>query len=430
MKHDAYAALRSANYRRFAAGFIVSSTGLQMLGTAILWEVYERTHSVLALGITGLARALPVIILALPAGQVIDLVDRKKVLVRTQLAFAAVIAALAWASWAHAPIILMYAALFLTGCARVFNGPARSSLLPQIVDPAAFHNAVTWNSGVFQFAAVGGPLLAGVLIGRFNAAWPVYALTASACLTFSLTAGLIRPRQASLAAGGFTRRSMIEGVRFLLHEKPVLGAITLDLFAVLLGGSTALLPVYARDILHVGPEGLGALRAAPFIGAFIMSLVLAHRPPFRRSGAALLCSVAAYGAATVVFGLSTLFPLSLAALLIAGALDNISVVIRNVLVQVRTPEHLRGRVSAVNTVFIESSNELGSFESGLVARFLGPMFSVVSGGAGTILVAAWIAWMWPQLRRLGPLHPDPIPDKEEAAFEARIEAETEAKAGE
>lgn len=384
------------------------------MGTAIGWEIYDRTGSAMALGLTGLARALPVIVLALPAGQIVDAFDRRRVLVMTQSAFAAVVALLAVASYCRAPVGLIYAALFLTGCARVFNGPSRSSLLPQIVEPGVFHNAVTWNSGVFQFSAVTGPLAAGVLISAFGAAWPVYVFTAAACGIFAVSASLIRPRAAARATGGFTLRSMAEGLGHLGREKTVLGAITLDLFAVLLGGATAMLPIYQKDILRVGPEWLGVLRAAPFIGALLISLVLAHRPPFRRAGAALLWSVAGFGAATVVFGLSTSLWLSIAALLIAGAADNISVVVRHVLVQVRTPEHLRGRVSAVNTVFIESSNELGAFESGLVAKVFSPVVSVVSGGIGTIVVAAWIAWMWPELRKLGSLH-DPAPAERESS---------------
>lgn len=407
--HDAYAALRSANYRRFASGFAVSSTGLQMMGTAVGWEVYDRTDSAMALGYTGLTRALPVIVLALPAGQIIDLFDRRRVLVLTQAAFALCLAGLAAVSYFQGPVWLIYAALFLTGCARVFNGPSRSSLLPQIIEPGVFHNAVTWNSGVFQFSAMAGPLAAGVILAEFHAAWPVYLITAAGCATFAVSASFIRPREAARATGGFTLRSMAEGVDHLRREKTVLGAITLDLFAVLLGGATAMLPIYQRDILKVGPEWLGVLRAAPFVGALVMSLVLAHRPPFRRAGAALLWSVAGFGAATAVFGLAPWLWLSVAALTIAGAVDNISVVVRHVLVQVRTPEHLRGRVSAVNTVFIESSNELGAFESGLLAAWLGPVFSVVSGGLGTIAVAAWVAWMWPPLRRLGALHEEHIP---------------------
>jgi len=402
-RHDPYEALRCANYLKFISGWVVSSTGLQMLGMAIGWEIYERTGSVMALGVIGLARALPVLIFALPAGHAVDLYDRKRVLVLTQLAFAVLGAVLAAASYVRAPIEVMYGLLVLTGCARVFNGPSRSSLLPLIVPPETFHNAVTWNSAAFQLSATAGPILAGLIIARFGVAWPVYACMGFSCLLFSISAAAVKPRASPRSAGRFTWGSMLAGMAHVRREKTVLAAITLDLFAVLLGGATALMPVYAKDILHVGPQGLGVLRAAPFVGSFAMALVLAHRPPFLRAGRALLWSVALFGAATVVFGLSTNFALSLGMLFALGAMDQISIVVRHVLVQVRTPDALRGRVSAVNSLFIESSNELGGFESGAVASIFGPVVSVVSGGIGTILVVIGVAWAWPEVRRLGRL---------------------------
>jgi len=231
----------------------------------------------------------------------------------------------------------------------------------------------------------------------------VYACMGFSCLLFSISAAAVKPRASPRSAGRFTWGSMLAGMAHVRREKTVLAAITLDLFAVLLGGATALMPVYAKDILHVGPQGLGVLRAAPFVGSFAMALVLAHRPPFLRAGRALLWSVALFGAATVVFGLSTNFALSLGMLFALGAMDQISIVVRHVLVQVRTPDALRGRVSAVNSLFIESSNELGGFESGAVASIFGPVVSVVSGGIGTILVVIGVAWAWPEVRRLGRL---------------------------
>jgi MFS family permease len=423
-KHDPYAALRSPNYRAFALGFVTSSTGLQMLATGIAWEIYELTHDALALGFTGLARAVPVLLLALPAGQAADIFNRKKVLVSTQSAFAVLTAILAGASWLHwhqsmgrsAYVAVIYAMLVLTGTARAFNGPSRNALLPLIVESRDFHNAVTWNSGVFQFSATGGPIIAGLLIAAFRSAWPVYVACALSCLTFAISASTLRPRleprpdSREPLLSRFSIRSMTAGAGHLWREKTILAAITLDLFAVLLGGATALMPVYAKDILHVGPVGLGALRSAPYIGALLMALILAHRPPFKHAGPALLLSVAAYGVGTIAFGISTWFPLSLAMLIFLGAVDNISVVVRHVLVQVRTPDHLRGRVSAVNSVFIESSNELGAFESGLVARLFSPVISVVSGGIGTIAVVLGIAWLWPEVHRLGKLQMEAEPD--------------------
>ncbi|MFN7021322.1 MAG: MFS transporter [Phycisphaerales bacterium] len=426
--------MRLPDYRRFAGGWIFASLGLQMQGMALGWEIYERTQSAFQLGLVGLLRALPVIALALPAGHLVDTLNRQKMLVATQVAFAAVSLGLAAASLIQAPLLWMYLLIVLSGCARVFNGPSRSSLLPQIVpselnDGATFHNAVTWNAGVFHISATVGPLLGGAIIAVLferagtthhnpSAAWPIYLLSAVGCLVFAATASTMKPRPNRSAPRGLGFKSMLAGMTHLWTEKTILAAITLDLFAVLLGGATALLPVYAKDILHVGPLGLGALRAATPVGALLMTLVLAHRPPFARAGRALLGSVAGFGLCMIVFGLSGSFILSLAALLAAGALDNISVVIRHVLVQMRTPEELRGRVSAVNSVFIESSNELGAFESGAAARLFGSWLgsatagavaSVVSGGIGTVLVVIGIGWWLPEIRRLGRLREETKP---------------------
>jgi MFS family permease len=408
--HDPFAAIREPNYRAFAMGFVCSSTGLQMMNMALAWDVYERTHDPLKLGYLGLARALPVLLLALPAGQIIDLVNRRFVLMMTQLAFAACALVLTFATIGGLSISLVYAIVALSGCARVFNGPSRATLLPLLVPKETFHNAVTWNSGAFQFSAVAGPILAGTVIdvmarrGAAAPAWPVYALTALGCIVFALSSLFLTPRAAERASDArFTIRSMLDGARHLYREKTILATISLDLFAVLLGGATILMPVYAKDILHVGSTGLGMLKSAPYIGALLMAFILAYRPPFVRAGRTMLLSVAGFGVCTIIFGLSTNIYLSLAALLTLGALDNISVVIRHVLVQVRTPDHLRGRVSSVNSVFIESSNELGAFESGLVAELFGPLVSVVSGGIGTIAVVLGIAIIWPQVRRLGKL---------------------------
>ncbi len=419
-RHDPYAAIREPNYRLFAAGWMLASTGMRMQEAAILWEIYERTKDPFLVGVAGLARALPVVLLALPAGQIIDLIDRKRVLIATQIAFALASTLLMLASRGDATIGWMYAILVLTGCARVFNGPSRASLLPQIVSPSSFHNAVTWNSGLFHFSAAIGPLAAGLLIGRSGHAWGVYGVTAALCAMMAGLVSFIQPAPAAHQKTGqriwqVIRPSVmlpgiLEGVRHIRREKTVLAAIALDLMAVLFGGATALLPMYASDILHVGPERYGALKSAQFVGALMMAVVLAHRPPFRRAGVTLLLAVAGYGVGTIVFGLSDNFYLSLFVLLAVGALDAVSVVIRHVLVTVRTPDHLRGRVSAVNSVFIESSNELGNFEAGAVARLGdvwlglgkagGAVFSVVSGGIGTLAVVAFVAWKWPQLRRL------------------------------
>lgn len=417
--HDPYLALRSKDYRRFALGFAPSSIGLQMMNMAVGWEVYERTHDAMFLAYIGLARALPVLLLTLPAGHVADIFNRRTILVITQASFALAAAGMAAASYLAAPIWVFYILLFISGAARSFNGPARSSLLPMIVPPGAFPNAVTWNSGLFQTAAILGPILAGALIRepakwlhhQDPVAWPVYLVTAVGCGIFAFSASgvnIVAPPRRD-GRGGLTFASMVAGMSHVRKEKTILAALTLDLFAVLLGGATAMMPIYAKDILHVHEEVLGVLRAAPFVGALLMSLALAHRRPFSKAGPALLWSVAGFGACMIVFGISKVLWLSLAALFLSGALDTISVVIRHVLVQTRTPDEVRGRVSAVNTVFIESSNQLGEFESGTVARIagqaagstvFGAVFSVVSGGIGTILVVAGIAALWPEMRRL------------------------------
>lgn len=402
--HDPYAAVRSRNYRLFAAGFVCSSTGLQMLSAAVLWDVYVRTNDALAIGIVGLCRALPVVLLALPAGHVVDSARRERVLVATQIAMAGAAGLMAWASWSEQPLWVLYLLLVVTGCARSFNGPSRSALLPQLVEPAGFANAVTWNSGLFQFAAVSGPIFAGIILAKSGVAWPVYLTTGVLCLVLAVFGSMLRPRpQETKAGGAMTFRSMTAGLKHVLSEKTVLAVITLDLFAVLFGGATALIPIYAKDILHVGPFGYGVLKASPYVGALLMAVALAHLPPMRKAGWTLLAAVAVFGLTTIGFGFSTIAWVSAVMLAIGGAADGISVVIRHVLVQSRTPVELRGRVSAVNSVFIECSNELGSFESGVVARFFGPVASCVSGGIGTMLVVAGVAIAWPQVRRLGRL---------------------------
>ena len=402
---DPYAALRTTNYRRYISGWSFSATGLHMMNAAVHWELYDRTASAMALGLVGLVQALPVILLALPGGHVADTHDRRRILIAAQIGFAICALGLAAVSFQKGPLWLMYGLLVVAGCAKAFGSPARSALFPLILPESLFENAVTWNSFVFHVAATFGPIAAGFLMAKFGGAWLVFLLTALGTLIFAASLLGVRPKPHVGQKEPMSLKTLFAGAGFLRREKTVLAAITLDLFAVLFGGATTMLPIFARDILHVGPIGFGALRAAPYVGAFVMAWVLAHRPPLQRAGRALLFSVAGFGALTVVFGLSTSFPLSLAVLLLAGALDNVSVVVRHVLVQLRTPNELRGRVSAVNTVFIDSSNELGGFESGLVAKLFSPVISVVSGGIGTILVVIGIAIAWPEIRRLGPLRP-------------------------
>ncbi|MFO0893673.1 MAG: MFS transporter [Phycisphaerales bacterium] len=399
--HRAFEALRIVNYQRFALAFVASSTGLQMLTTAVLWEVWERTHDALWLGWVGLARALPVVGLALVAGHAADVRSRHVILGLTQAGFALVAAAFATASMMGAHPAVFLGILVVSGVVRAFNGPSRASLLPLLVPEAAFPNAVACNSGIFQFSAIAGPLLAGGILRITHEASPVYICAAGLCACSAVIAISLKPAPAVRATGGFTVSSMLAGMSHIWKEKTVFGALTLDLLAVLFGGATALLPIFADEILGTGPVGLGLLRAAPFIGALGTAAWLAAKPEMRRAGPALLASVALFGLCMIGFGLSTSMLLSVILLAVSGAVDNVSVVVRHMLVQARTPNHLRGRVSAVNSLFIECSNELGAFESGLVSRLFGPVISVVSGGAGTLLVVAFTAWAFPQLATLG-----------------------------
>ena len=420
-RHDPFAAIREPNYRFFAVAFVASSTGLQMLSTAIGWEVWERTENALVLGATGLARALPVILLTLPAGTLVDGGDRKKILAATQIGFGVAALALAAMSAGAAPIWLYFVLLVASGCIRSFNAPARGALLPSLLPMSRFENAIAWQSGLFQFAAIVGPLVAGALIAASGGAWLVYLGTAVLCIAAGIAALFLKPRPVERTGAPPRLGDMFEGAHHIWREKTILGALTLDLLAVLFGGATALLPVYAKEILGCGPIGLGALRAAPFVGAFLMAVWLAARPGFRHAGRVMLGSVAVFGVCMIVFGLSTSLWLSLLALAVSGAVDNISVVIRHVLVQMKTPDGLRGRTTAVNSVFIECSNELGAFESGLVASWFGPVISVVSGGVGTIGVVVFVALAFPALRRMKNLvePTDPLQSPQERKDEMR-----------
>lgn len=398
--HDPYAALRYRDYRLFLSGRVCSTLGQQMLDVAVGWELYERTHSAFALGLVGLVLVVPIVALALPAGHAADRFDRRRIVLVTQVVLAAGSLALAWLSFTRGPVALIYVCLFAIGIALAFNRPATAALLPQLVPTADFANAVTWNSSGFQIASVAGPALAGAVIGIRHHAGPVYVLDAVLALVFLASVWGIAGRPVARASEEVTLASLLRGLGFVWRTKVILAAITLDLFAVLFGGVTVLLPIFAKDILRVGPVGFGWLRAAPSVGALGMAVALTHRPPMRRAGRSLLRAVAGFGVATIVFGLSRSFLLSLAMLVLIGALDNISVVIRSTLVQLRTPDEMRGRVSAVNGVFVYTSNELGGFESGATAALLGPVVSVVAGGVLTILVVLLVARAWPELREM------------------------------
>lgn len=407
-RHDPYAALRSRDFRLLITGRFITSFGNEMLSFAIGWELWLRTHQAFALGLVGLVQVIPVLVLSLPAGHVADQHNRKRIVLIAEGFLALCVLGLGWLSYTQGPLVLIYALLLGIGISRAFNDPASSTLLPQTVPPELFSNAATWSSSTWQFAAITGPALAGVLIGFFK--WPVtfiYIFDALAAITFCILVALIKGRQLALAVKSATWASLAEGFQFMRRTRVILAAITLDMFAVLFGGAVALLPIYATDILKVGPQGLGILRAAPSIGALLMAFALAHLPPMQNAGKNLFLAVSGFGLATIVFGLSTSFLLSIAMLGLLGALDNISVVIRGTLLLTQTPDQMRGRISSVNSIFIGISNELGSFESGLAASLLGPVIAVVAGGIGTILVVLIVARAWPEMVQLKTLNVPP-----------------------
>lgn len=400
-------AWQEPNFRLFSIGSLISMMGRQMLSVAIGWEIYERTHSAMALGYIGLVQLLPVILLVLPAGHVVDTQDRRKVLMLAQWVNALATAGLLYTSISGGPVWVMYLWLALVGFGRAFHSPANAALLPQIVSDRNFTNAVTWGSINFQAAAILGPALGGLLIALFHQAFPVYLADFLCCTIFGLILMAVKSRKQAVVRKEMTLRTLASGFEFVWNTKLILAAISLDMFAVLFGGAVALLPIFAKDILHVGPSGLGLLQTAPSLGAILTGIMLARMPGFRYAGKWLMMTVIGFGIATIGFGLSHNFWLSFGMLFLTGAFDNVSVVIRQALVQLRTPDAMRGRVSAINFVFIGTSNELGGFESGLLAQFFGPVLSVVFGGFATIITVLVTGAIWPELRTMDRLESEP-----------------------
>ena len=402
-QHDAYAAFRLPAYRRYFTGNMILILGWQMQKVAIGWEIYERTHSAMYLGYAGLVQFAPQVLFMLFAGHITDTFNRKRVFMAA-LAFNALAAiGLAVNSVRGGSIYVLYACLFLYGTSRSFIMPSRAAFLPGIIPLEIFSTAVSWNSSGFEISSMMGPALGGLLIGFFQSPTLVYTINAIGQLTFVALLVSIPFKHLRVERQPLTLGSISAGFRFVWKAKVILSAITLDMFGVLLGGATAMMPIFAKDILHVGPRGLGWLMSAPSLGAFSMALLQAHRGPLRKAGRTLLFAVAGFGTVTIIFGISRNFWLSLSMLYLLGSCDNISVVVRSTLVQMLTPDDMRGRVSALNSLFIGTSNELGAFESGLVANFFGPVASVVSGGIGTLLIVLGVVWLSPELRRYGRL---------------------------
>ena len=410
--HDPYQALRYRDFRLLLTGNLIASLGTQMLSLAIGWELYERTRSALDLGFVGLVQVIPVVMLCLVTGEIADRYDRKKIVIICQLVLAGMSLVLAAVSYWRGSLLAIYGCLLIIGIGSAFNNPASKTLPVEVVPEAAFENSATWSTSSWQLAAVVGPALGGVIIAVFTTTTFVYVLNAIAALSFVVMLLFVK---AELATGPrklrrrepTTLRTLGEGIGFLRRTPIILATITMDLFAVLLGGAATLLPIFATDILQVGATGFGWLRAAPSIGAVLMAMYLAHRPPLQRAGPTLLWAVAGFGLATIVFGLSHSFWLSLVMLFILGGLDNISMVVRSTLTLTRVPNEMRGRVQAINGLFVSTSNQLGGFESGLTAQLFGPLASVVGGGIGTVVVVLASAWIWPELRRLRTLRESP-----------------------
>ena len=392
------------DYKLFQAARLFAVLGSQMQSVAIGWQIYAIGGRPIDLAWVGLAQFLPAVCLSLVTGHVADRFQRRRILVVCYAAMALLSAAL-FAFTRADPTHLgpIYAVLVGVGVARAFQGPASQSLLPSLVPVEHFSNAVAWSSSLWQTAMVLGPTLGGVAYAAFGGASKVYAVAACSSLSACALVATMRPIPPRAGREPTTLASVFAGVKYVWTNQVVLGAISLDLFAVLLGGATALLPIYARDILHLGPWALGILRSAPAAGAAVTGVALALRPIDKRAGAKMFVCVAIFGVATIVFGLSRSFALSLVALVAIGASDMVSVYVRSALVQLATPDAMRGRVSAVNMVFIGASNELGEFESGVTAQWFGTVASVVVGGVGTLLVVALWALRFPKLRRVDEL---------------------------
>ncbi|MGJ7911696.1 MFS transporter [Neobacillus sp. LXY-1] len=388
------------SFTNFWLSRILSSSSFQMLSVAIGWQMYEITHDAFSLGLVGLAQFIPMVLLTLVVGQVADRFDRKRIVLIAQLIEAVMAALLLYGSlagWLGREQILLVAAII--GACRAFEGPTSSALLPQLVSPRDLPQAISMSTTAGQTAQIIGPALGGLLYS-LGAAYVYSSATVALVLSCVLTYLISSQEQPTRRSEPVSIRSVFSGLVFVYRHPVILGTISLDLFAVLLGGATALMPIFAQDILQTGPWGLGLMRTAPAVGALAMSIILAYFPLRKQVGITLFGALAIFGLATILFALSTNFIISLFALLIIGASDVISVVIRSSLVQLQTPDEMRGRVNAVNALFIGTSNQLGEFESGMLAGFVGAVPAAFIGGLGTIFVAGLWMLLFPSIRKL------------------------------
>ncbi len=417
MSVDARAAFRHAPFRRFQIAKLIGVVAVQMVSVAVGWQVYAMTGRAIDLGLVGLVQFLPQLLLFPVTGTIVDRFDHRRILMVCYALYAVAATLLAVLAWHHPtspwPI---YAVLVLFAVARSAGSPAHSAMLPQLVPIEDFGNAVTWSSSLWSIGAIGGPAVGGLVYGATGEAWTVYAGAAAGFVVSLAMLTRVTARPAVRALAGRTFAHFFSGLRFIWRRPVLFSAIVLDLFAVLFGGAVALLPIYAKDILHAGPWELGLLRAAPSLGAASMAIFLSYRPLGGRAGLKLLVTVAVFGLATIGFALSTHLLLSMAALVVTGLADEVSVVIRSNLTQLSTPEHMRGRVSAAEFVFIGVSNEIGELESGIAATFLGPVGAALLGGIGSLVVVAGAAIFAPALRKvdhltLEELGPQNFPEK-------------------
>jgi len=404
---SAASAFRSRNFRFYQSARLLGILGAEAQTIAVAWQVYQITHRAIDLGYTGLALFLPGIFFALFAGHVADRYDRRNIIRICYILQAVCTAALLWVALTGTRnVLFIYGILFLIGTGRAFSGPASSALVPQLVPRDDFFNAVTWGATFFQIANVAGPALGGILftlplsgsLAFLRGAPIVYCFTIAGLTAFVILISMVNPQGAPARRENVSLKTVLAGLHYLWYKKLLLGSISLDLFAVLLGGAVSLMPIFAQEILHAGPAGLGMLRAAPSVGALTVSLLLTVRPIRHDAGKKMLVCVGIYGVATILFGLSKSLWLSLAALAVVGASDMVSVVVRSSLLQMATPPEMRGRVSAVNWLFLGASNEFGEFESGLTAQWLGAVRAVVVGGVLSVTVTALWSILFKPLR--------------------------------
>jgi MFS family permease len=408
-RHDAYAVLKLKDFRLFILGRFFLTVAIQMQSVIVGWQIYEQTHDPFSLGLIGLAEAIPFLIVALFAGHVADIFNRKNIIIATVIFYFFGALALFMLSYRFSAVFAnfgsypIYGVVFLTGIARGFHYPAQAAFMAQIVPRNLYANSSTWNSTIWHIAAISGPALGGLIYGFFginHAYFSVVCFVIISFVLFFLVKNVAMPPREVKESFFY---SLTSGVKFVFRNQVLLGAMALDMFAVLFGGAVALLPVFAAEVLMVGPEGLGFLRAAPALGAVIMSMVLAYRPPLKKAGLNLIIGVSGFGLSIILFALSKNYYLSFALLAFSGMFDNISVIIRNTIMQLLTPDNMRGRVASVNSIFIGSSNEIGSFESGLAARIMGLIPSVIFGGFMTILIVLTTSKFAPKLRKLNML---------------------------